>query len=267
MSASMKILVCIKQVADPEGPTSAFDIDSEQKKIVIKGIPPVINPFDENALEAALKLKDKFGAHVIAINLVDDKLSMAVLKKALAAGVDELVILEDKHFVNIDASSKAYVLASTIGQIGDYSLVLLGRQTADWGSGQIGMIIAEILQLPCIHLARRVDLVNSGLWVERIRKVGSEVLKVQMPSLVTVDSEIGELRLPLLKDIKEASKKPIHVFNASQLNIDIGKLRIRAVNNLKFTPPRKRECYFIEGATPQEKGSNLASKLREDRVI
>jgi len=267
MSASMKILVCIKQVADPEGPASAFDIDSEQKKIVIKGIPPVINPFDENALEAALKLKDKFGAHVIAINVVDDKLSMAVLKKALAAGADELVILEDKHFVNIDASSKAYVLASTIRQIGDYSLVLLGRQTADWGSGQIGMIIAEILQLPCIHLARRVDLVNNGLLVERIRKVGSEVLKVQMPSLATVDSEIGELRLPLLKDIKEASKKPIHVFNASLLNLDIGKLRIRAVHNLKFAPPRKRECYFIEGATPQERGSNLASKLREDRVI
>jgi electron transfer flavoprotein beta subunit len=90
MSAPMKILVCIKQVADPEGPSSAFDIDKEQKKIVVKGIPPVINPFDENALEAALKFKDTFGAHIIVISMVDDRLSLLVLKKAPCSGADEL---------------------------------------------------------------------------------------------------------------------------------------------------------------------------------
>ena len=265
--SALKIIVCMKQVADPEAPSSAFDIDGAARRVVAHGIPPVINPFDASALEAALTIKDKMAAHITVVTMIDDKLAMAVLRKALAAGADDLVILEDPLFLGLDAFSTAYVLASAIRGIGAYSLILTGRQTADWGSGSVGMIIAEMLGIPGINLARRIDIDGGRLVVERIRRSGSAVVRAAMPALVAADSEIGELRLPLLKDIKEATAKPVAKLSASMLRIDGNILRVREISDLLPSPSRRRTCCVVEGRSPQERGEKLALKLREDRVI
>ena len=109
----MTILVCLKQIPDPEAPSSVFRIDQDAKRVVPAGVPPVINPYDENALEAALAVKDQYGAHIIGISL-GEKLAQPVLRKALAAGADELILIEDPLFGEINSYSTALVLSKAI---------------------------------------------------------------------------------------------------------------------------------------------------------
>ncbi len=261
-----QIVVCVKQVPDPEAPDSAFEINPEARVMIPIGIPPVINPFDERALEAALQLKDKFGAKVVAINIVEEKLAMPVLKKALAAGADELIVLKDERFVGLNSLSKACVLSAAIGKIGGSSLILVGRQGADWGFGQVGPILAEILKIRSIGVAQRVTVEDGSAVIERLLRTGYEILSVPVPVVIAMDSD-AELRLPSLGDIKNAKTKPVTTWNASDLGIDVGRLETRKVYGLSKPPSRKRECFIVDGETAQEKGQNLALKLRADRVI
>lgn len=260
------IIVCLKQVPDPEGPNSAFEIDTEAKLVTPRGIPPVLNTFDANALEAALQLKDELGGQVIALNVVDNKLAMPVLKKALAAGADELIVLKDDRFIGLDSFSTASVLAAAVRQIEGYGLILAGRQSADWGSGQVGPILAEMLRIASVGVAQRVRLDGDYALVERLKRSGYEILKVRAPVLVTMDSDL-ELRLPTLKDIKDAGKKNVTAWDASDLGIDVKGLKARKVYRLLSPASRKRQCFLVQGETPQEKAENLAFKLREDLVI
>jgi len=262
----LRIAVCIKQVSDPEGPDSAFAIDPAAKLVTPVGIPPVINPFDERALEAALQLKERFGARVTALNIVDEKLAMPVLRKALAAGADELIILKDEAFVSLDSPSAAYVLACAIRRIGGCSLILVGRQAADWGFGQVGPILAEVLGITSIGVAQRLAVEDGTVLVERLKRTGYEVLKSPFPVLVAMDADV-ELRLPSLKEIRGANTKPVTTWGASDLGIDPARLFTRNVWRLSKPPSRKRQCFMANGETVQEKGERLALKLRSDRVI
>jgi len=261
----LRIIVCIKQVPDPEGPADAFKIDSEAKKVIPVGIPPVINPFDENALEAAFHIKDTYGARVTAISM-GEKLAQPVLRKALAAGADELILFVDQHFKDLDSYSTAYVLSKAIRKIGAYDLVLTGRQAGDWDFGVTGLLIAEMLQIPSVNLAQRMEIRDDEIWVEKLMRDGYELVKASMPTLITVSSEVGELRYISIRALQSVSAKPITVYRADDLDLDIQRLRARQILNLSAFQGQ-RECRFIEGDSHQQKGENLALKLREDRVI
>jgi electron transfer flavoprotein beta subunit len=260
------IIVCIKQVPDPEGPDSAFEIDTDAKCITARGIPPVLNSFDAKALEVALALKDELGGQVIALNMVDDKLAMPVLKKALAVGADELFILKDERFTGLDSLSTAYVLSAAIKEIGEYDLILVGRQSADWGFGQVGPMLAEMQQIASVGVVQRVKMEGGDAIVERLKRNGHEVLRIPLPVVVSMDSDM-DLRLPTLKDIRDVGNKPVTTWGASDIKVDLEKLEMRQVYELLRPPSKNRKCFMIEGETMQEKGENLALKLRSDGVI
>jgi len=262
----IKIIVCIKQILDPEGSRSSYRIDVLGKKIIPVGIPPVINPYDENALEAALQLKDNLGVKIVAVNMAE-RAALPVLRKALSVGVNELVVLEDEKFKDLDSYSTAHVISTAIKRIGEYDIILVGRQAADWDCGQVGLIIAEILQIPSINLAQKVRVEDNSVIVEKLKRNGYEVVKAPVPALITVSNEIGDLRLPSLKAIKEANKKPVTVWNIADLEIDPKNLETRKIYKLSAPPPAFRKCVFIGGQSPQEKGENLAVKLKEEGVI
>ena len=118
-----------------------------------------------------------------------------------------------------------------------------------------------------VNLAQAVELREDGIVVEKLRRVGYEVVMAPVPALVTVSSEVGDLRLPTLKAIQDARKKPVTVWNAADLGIDVGMLRSRSIRSLSSPPSRARTCMRIEGSTPQEKDANLAFQLRQDKVI
>jgi electron transfer flavoprotein beta subunit len=255
----------VKQVPDPEGPASAFKVDPEAKKVIPVGIPPVINPFDENALEAALRIKDHHGAKVVVISM-GVKLALPVLRKALAAGADELVLLEDPQFKDLHSCSTAYILSSAIKKIEAYDLILTGRQAGDWDFGVTGLLVAEELQIPGINLARKVEIRDDRVLVEKLSRDGYEALRAAMPVVVTVSSEVGELRYLTIPGFKAAREKPVNIYTAADLEIDVRKLEARKILNL-FEPHTRRHCAFIEGESFEERGENLAARLKEDGVI
>jgi electron transfer flavoprotein beta subunit len=259
--SELNIIVCVKQIPDPEGPADSFKVDSEAKKMIPVGIPPVINPFDENALEVALRIKEHHTARVKVISM-GGQLARPVLRKVLAAGADELILLEDPNFKDLDSFSTAYVLSRMIRRIGTYDLILTGRQAGDWDYGITGLLIAENLQIPGINLAQKVEIKDNQVLVEKLYQNGYEMVKVLMPALVTVSSEVGELRYTSVRALQAVSKKPIETYNAKDLEIAPERLEVREILELVPTNVR-RECTFIEGASPQEKGESMAICMKK----
>ena len=149
----LKIGVLAKQVIDPEMPMAAFRVDSEAKKVVTPpNIPPVVNGFDENAVEAALLIKDAQEATITVISS-GTEFALDVMKKPLSMGADELILLQDEAFGNtIDSYFTAQILAEAVRKLDGFDLIICGRQASDWDNAQVPLGLAEILGLSCIAL-------------------------------------------------------------------------------------------------------------------
>ncbi len=266
----MNIVVCCKQVIDPEAPPSSFKIDAEAKKVTPPpGVPPVISPFDENALEAALRLKDAQGGKITVLSM-GANLQRDVVKKPLSMGADELVLLEDEAFTEGDSWSTAYALAMAIKKIGQFDLIFCGRQAADWDAGQVGSGIAEILGIPSVTVAKKIDVTNGRARVERMLADGYEVLEVSLPALITVSNELGEARYPTIKGIMTAKRKEPVVWKPADIGVEPAKLGAagRRTKLVKlFQPVQESKCEIMEADTPEEAGVKLALKLREAKVL
>ena len=266
----MNIIVCVKQVIDPEAPPASFKVDPTTNKVVPpQGVSPVINPFDENAVEAALRIKDAQGAKITAItmgiNLLRD-----VIKKPLSMGADELILLEDEAFSEGDSWSTAYALAMAIKKIGDYDLILCGREASDTNAGQVGSGIADILGLPNVTLAQKIDITDSKARVERVTADGYEVIEVNLPALITVSNEFGEARYPTIKGIMAAKKIEPVTWKPADIGIEPSQIGIigRRTKILKlFQPVHEGKCEIVEGESPEEAAVNLALKLREAKIL
>ena len=188
------MIVCVKQIADPEAPVGSFKVDEAAKRVIpASGVSQVISPFDEQAVEAALRIKDAHGGKITVLSLGKDFVG-DVIKKPLAMGADELVLLEDPAFENGDSRSTAYALSMAIKKIGDYDIAFCGRQAADWDAGQVGSGIAEFLGIPSVTVAKNVELVDGKVKVERVVTDGYDVIEVSSPVLITVSNELGEPR-------------------------------------------------------------------------
>ncbi len=266
----MNMIVCVKQVIDPEAPPASFKIDASSNKLVPPpGVSSVISPFDENAVEAALRIKDIHGGKITVISL-GANLLREVVKKPLSMGADELILLEDEAFTDGDSWSTAYALAIAIKKIGNYDLIFCGRQAADWNAGQIGSGIAEILGLPSVTVARKVDIIDSKARVERVTTDGYEVIEVSLPALITVSNELGEPRYPTIKGIMAAKKIEPIVRKPADIGVEPSQIGVadRCTKLLKlFQPIHESKCYFVEGESLEEAGVNLALKLREAKLL
>jgi electron transfer flavoprotein beta subunit len=257
----LTIAVCVKQVVDPEAPLSLFEIAPDGKNLVPPpGTPPVLSAFDENALEAALRLKDTVGAKITVLSL-GNKMAKPVLKKTIAAGADELILLEDEAFEALDSAQTARALARAIEKLGGADLVLCGRQAADTDAGQVGIGVAAILDLPAVTVARKVEVAAGKVRVERVTADGHEVIEAGLPALVTASNEIGELRFPPVKATIAAQKVQPTVWTAADLGLDLAGA---ARTNLEkyYVPDRNVQCEMITGANPGEIAEGVAQILK-----
>lgn len=266
----MNIIVCVKQVPDPEAPPASFKIDATNNRILLPAdMPPVLDPYSEYALEAALRLKDTHGGKITAISL-GANLVTEVIKKPLSMGADELILLEDGAFADGDSWSTGYALAMAIKKLGDYQLVLCGRQAADWDAGQVGSAIAEILDLPAITLARQIDISDGRARVERVTDDGYEVIESMLPALVTISNEIGEPRYPTIRGIMAAKKKQPTVWKPADIGIEpsqVGGAGRRSRLVKLFKPLREGKCELIQGETAEEAAVNLANRMRQEKLL
>jgi electron transfer flavoprotein beta subunit len=263
----LSIIVCAKQVPDPEGPPSSFEINEAERKVTARGIPPVINPFDENALEAAIRIKESVGAEITLLS-AGRGLSKAVILKAVATGADASLVVEDDSLdaALLDPFSTARLLAAAIARMDRYDLVLCGRQAADTNAGLVGLGIAHFLDIPAITLAQKVEVLGDRVCVERVLPDGYEAVEAKLPALVTVSGEVGDLRYPSLQAIKAAKALPQNTLGLADLDVDLHGLR-RVETVSIAAPSRERRCALIEGDTPEEAGRRLALLLRQDKVI
>lgn len=266
----MKIIVCVKQVLDPEAPPASFKVDTASNKMVASpGVAPVISPFDENAVEAALRIKDAHGGKITVLSL-GHNLLREVVKKPLSMGADELVLLEDEAFADSDSWATAYALAMAIKKIGAYDLIFCGRQAADWDAGLVGAGIAEILGLPSVTVARKIDITDGKARVERVVADGYEVVEVPLPALITVSNELGEPRYPTIKGIMAAKRMVPIIWKPADIGVEPSQVGTagRRVKLLKlFQPVREGKCEFVTGDSPEESGVKLALKLREAKLL
>jgi electron transfer flavoprotein beta subunit len=261
----LNIIVCIKQVLDPEAPTSAYKIDTETKHMTQTGVPPVMSPFDENALEAAPRLKDAHQAKITVLSM-GRNLSKVLLIKSLATGADELILLEDNSFDNLDSYATASILATAISRIAEYDLIFTGMQAAGSNAGVVGSGIAEILNIPSVITVRKVELDNDRVKVEQVLSDGYEVIEAPLPALITIHSSLGELRSTTIKEVLAAQKKPVTTWNAESLGIEPSQMSQTELLKL-FIPQRETICEMVQGETEGELGINLALKLRETQAI
>ncbi|MCY4555511.1 MAG: electron transfer flavoprotein subunit beta/FixA family protein [Chloroflexi bacterium] len=266
----MPVNICVlaKQVVDPEMPAAAFRIDPDARQVVPPAnIPPVVNGFDENAVEAALQIKDEQGANITVISS-GTTFALDVMKKPLSMGADELVLLQDDAFANsVDSFFTVQLLTAAINKLGGFDLIICGRQASDWDNAQVPLGVAETLGMACITLGKKVDVQDSKVVVERLAPDGFEVVEADLPALVTVSNELGQPRYPTLRGIMAATRKRPTVWTTSDLDVDDAQLEPRLTLHDLFVPERDQDCEIIEGDDDADAARQLALRLREDRLI
>jgi len=259
----MDLIVCMKQIVDLQ----QVRIKKETREPVLEGLPLIFGDMDRNALEEAVRIKEKVGGNVIALSLGSTKLRDTI-KDALAGGADEAFILIDTLFDNIGSRSKAEALAKAIQKIGvKYGLILLGEGSTDNYSGQLGPRLAEILDLPIIACVRQLEFADGKVRAVRSVEECFEVVEAQLPALVTVTSEINEPRIPSLAQILKASRKPLQEWTSSDTGLtpdELGKSETKIMSNL--APVEQRKNTIFEGAS-DENVDNLVNLLLKEGVI
>ncbi len=267
----MNIIVCVKQIPDPETPASSFRVDEAAKKVIpAQGIAPVVNPFDPQATEAALRLKDAAGSGTITVISLGPDSARDAIKHALAMGADEGVLLSDPSFEGIDNFQTATALAKAIQKVGEYDLILMGRQSADWDMGVVPIGVGQILGIPVVTVAKGIENSGGSLKVERVLDDGFQTVEVPTPAIVSISNEFGEPRYPQLRQIMLAAKKTVQVWSAGDLGLnsdETGAANRWLPLEALYVPKVESNVEIIEGDSPEEKARNLAQKLRAAKLI
>ena len=262
----MNIVVTVKQVTDPNIPPADIQLDVDAKHIVSPfGVPPVMNGYDVNALEAALELREKLGGKVTALALGDDR-SREALKRAIAMGAETAVLLNDPAWLDADSAGVGRALAAAVRRIGGVDLILCGRQASDTDAGQVLFWIAASLGMPCVSPVAKIEEADGeALTVHRLADEGYQRLRVKLPALIGISSEINEPRRPSLRGITAAGRAHIPGWKASDLGLAAHDARVE-LRRLRVQLPSAR-AELIEGDGGPARGEALADKLRELGLI
>jgi electron transfer flavoprotein beta subunit len=262
----MDIVVTVKQVPDPDIPPTHFKVDEAANKVIPPaGVAPVINGYDANALEAALRLKEQLGGRVTVVSLGPDA-ARDTLKRAIAMGADAAIHVNDPALNDADSTTTALALAAAIKTIEHFDLVLSGRQASDTDGGQVHLGIARHLGLPAVSPIQKIDEASAeSVSVQRIVEDGYQRLKIRLPALLGVSSEMNEPRYPPLKGIMAAGRAQIPVLTAAELGLGEAspKVQLRRL----YVETREAKVELIEAESLDEAGKLLADKLREARLV
>jgi electron transfer flavoprotein beta subunit len=260
----VKIVVCIKQVPD----TADIRINPETNTLMREGVPSIINPFDLNALEAGIRIREQTGGKVTVLTMGPPQAESA-LREALSMGADEAVLLSDRAFAGSDTWATSYTLAKAIGIIGA-DIVFCGKQAIDGDTAQVGPETAEFMGIPHIAYVRKIEEVSDhSIKVQRLMDEGYDVVESSIPVLLTVVKELNEPRMPSLKGKIAAKKAEIKKLGMADINADERNLGLKGsptqVKNI-FAPEIKAERKMIEG-TPEEQVDALIGELRKIKCL
>lgn len=260
----MNIIVCIKQVPD----TTDVRIDPETNTLIRSGVACIINPFDMYAIEEGVRLKEKFGGKVSVITMGPPQAESA-LREAISLGADEGILVSDRAFAGSDTWATSYTLSKVIQKIGDYDLVICGKQAIDGDTAQVGPGISAHLDIPQVTYVKKIEEIEAGkkhMRVERMTEEGYEIIESPLPCLITVVKEINEPRLPSLKGKIRAKNAEIKKWGAKDLDVDPDLLGLNGSPTKVvriFTPPPRGKGQILEGDA-REISEKLVDLLKND---
>lgn len=261
----MEIVVCVKQVPD----TAEVKIDPVTNTLIRQGVPSIVNPFDKNAVEAAIQLKEKYGGRVTVISMGPPQAQDA-LKECIAMGADEALLISDRAFGGADTLATSYTLAAAIKKIGNVAMILCGKQAIDGDTAQVGPEMAEHLGWAQVTCVSRIELDGQTVRLEREQEEGYEVIETSLPVLLTVTKSINEPRYPTVKGTMKANRRQIPVWTAAELAVDPQRLGLKGsptqVRRI-FTPPRRVQGELIQADTAREAAGMLVNKLVEAKLV
>lgn len=261
----MNIIVCIKQVPD----TTEVKIDPETNTLIRDGVPSIVNPFDKNALEAAIQLVEEYGGKVTVMTMGPPQAKDA-LKECVAMGADEAVLLSDRGFAGADTWATSYTLSRAIDSLGDYDLILCGKQAIDGDTAQVGPGIAEHLDISQLTYVQKIIEFGQGkMKAQRVFDGGTEIVETTTPALLTVEKSMNEPRHPRLKGTRRANKMDIPIMTAADINADPQLIGLNgsptSVQKI-FTPQVRSKGEVFEG-DPAVTGKMLVEKIKELKII
>lgn len=265
----MHAIVCIKSVPG----TTEVRINPETNTLMRGEVESIINPFDTYAIEEAIRLKEAHGGKVTVITMGPPQAEKE-LREALAMGCDEAVLLSAREFAGADTWATAYTLSQAIRKLGDYDLILCGKQAIDGDTGQVGPGIAKQLDVPQLTYVSKIRAIDFGarqVTAERLLEEGREVVMTPLPALLTVVKDINQPRYPTFRGIRTARKATIPVWTSADLDVKPGYLGLDGSPTKVirvFTPPKREgKVILIDGDGPTQQADALADKLLAEKVI
>lgn len=255
----MRVIVTIKQILDPAG----FVVHRRMERVFVNVENYIINPNDKTALEEALRLKDAYGAEVIALSLGEPRVDDS-LREALTMGADQAFLLTDEAFAKADAAAVALILGKAIEKIGDYDLILTGQRALDTGASQIGPRLAEYLGLPQVLEVREVSGLDNGtLRAKRNWKEGYAEVEVSLPALLSIAPQANQPRYPHGARIMNAYREwEVTTWGLADLGLTEEELSPVIHLQREAFPPERTLGELITGE-PAEAAKELAQVLRE----
>jgi electron transfer flavoprotein beta subunit len=261
----MNIIICLKQVPG----TTEVKIDPETNTLIRQGIENIINPFDTYAIEEGVRLKEKYGGKVTVVTMGPSQ-AEAALREAISLGADEAVLLSDRAFAGADTWATAYTLSRAVLKLGEYDLIICGRQTIDGDTAQVSPELSEMLDIPFIAYVSQVEeITDKNLKVRRMVEEGHEVIETTLPAVITVSKEINVPRLPSLRGIMKSKSAKIETWGIAELGVDEGMVGLAGSSTqvIKvFFPQRISQAEILSGST-EEQVDSLIDKLKEGKLI
>jgi electron transfer flavoprotein beta subunit len=261
----MNILVCLKQILDPEVPARDFRVDAERREAERGAASLVTNIFCENALETALQFRERNpGARITALSYGAPTAEDS-LRKALAMKADAAALVTGDGAQNPDPLATARVLAAAIARLGAFDLIMTGRESGDWGAGQTGGLLAEELGMPCVSFVDRIESADAGLRLRRQTDSGWELIEAEPPVVVTITNDEHNVpRIPKVRDVMMSYRQPLTRWTLEDLGA--GADEARAGNTYYevvelFIPQKEARCEFAAGDTLDEKVEDFARRI------
>lgn len=258
-----RIVVCLKQAVD----VSQLKVDPATRQPLVASAPRKMSDFDKNALEEAIRIKEKNPDSEICTVTVTSEDVKPVLREALAMGADKAFAVSDPSFKDLDTSGTAKLLASAIRKIGEYSLVLCGDTSLDSFSGVVAGRLGELLGVPAITSTRQVMVEAEGVLAERSLEDMTETVRAKFPLLVSVTREINQPRIPSLMMIMKASKKEIVTWTLHELGFVKDALAPKIIVTEVIAPKTERKKVKITGENAEEIADKLAKALIQEGVV
>jgi electron transfer flavoprotein beta subunit len=259
----MNILVCLKQILDPEVPARDFRVDAARREAEQGSANLVTNIFCENALETALQLRERAGGATITVLSYGRPTAEDSLRKALAMKADAAALVINESEGTPDPLVVARVLAGAIRKLGEFDLIMTGREAGDWGAGQTGGLLAEELGLPCVSFVDTIETAGGALRLKRQTDTGWEVFEATPPVVVTVTNDEHNVpRIPKVRDVMMSYRQPLTQFTLSDLGLAADGNAYYEVAEL-FVPRKETRCDFVSGDTLDEKVEAFAHRIVE----